>query len=92
MSLIGKWKKVLDNKGYVGTILMKKDTINHDLLIAKLRVYGFPKESLTLTKSYLTNRRRRTKLSTGFSKWTEIRLGIPQRSVLSLFLFDMYLY
>ena len=29
------------------------DTINHDLLIAKLHVHGFSKESLKLIKSYL---------------------------------------
>ena len=32
------------------------DTINHDLLIAKLHIGGFSKESLKLIKSYLTNR------------------------------------
>ena len=82
LSLIEKWKKVLDNKGYGGAILMDLskafDTINHDLLIAKLHVYGFSKESLKLIKSYLTNRWQRTKLNTGFSKWTEILLGVPQ--------------
>ena len=60
LSLIEKWKKVLDNKGYGGAILMDLskafDTINDGLLIAKLHVYGFSKESLKLIKSYLTNR------------------------------------
>ena len=43
LSLIEKWKKVLDNKGYVGAILMDLskafDTINHALLTAKLHIY-----------------------------------------------------
>ena len=86
LSLIEKWKKVLDNKGYGGTILMDLskafDTINHDLLIAKLHVYGFSKESLKLIKSYLTKRWQRTKLNTSLSKWTEILLGVPQGSAL----------
>ena len=92
LSLIEKWEKVLDNKGYGGAILMDLskafDTINHDLLIAKLHVYGFSKESLKLIKSYLTNRWQRTKLNTGFSKWREILLGVPQGSVL---LFNIYI-
>ena len=81
LSLIEKWKKVLDNKGYGGAMLMDLskafDTINHELLIAKLHVYGFSKEPLRLIKSYLTNRWQRTKLNTGFSKWTETLLGVP---------------
>ena len=45
LSLIEKWEKVLDNKGYGGKIQMDLlkafDTINYDLLIAKLHVYSF---------------------------------------------------
>ena len=42
LSLIEKWKKVLHNKEYGGAIPMNLskafDTINHDLLVAKLHV------------------------------------------------------
>ena len=76
----------MDNKGCGGAILtdLSKafDTINHDLLIAKLHVYRFSKESLKLIKSYLTNRWQRNKLNTSFSKWIEILLGVPQGSLL----------
>ena len=62
LSLIGKWKKLLDNKGFGEAILtdLSKafNTINHDLLIAKSHVYGFSKESLKLIK-YLANRWQR---------------------------------
>ena len=44
-SLIEKLKKVLDNKGFRGSVLLNLpkafDTINYGLLIAKLYVYGF---------------------------------------------------
>ena len=62
LSLLERWKNVLDKKGYGGAVLMDLskafDTLNHDLLIAKLHAYGFSKESLRLIKSYLTNRWR----------------------------------
>ena len=45
VSLIEKWKKILDDKGFGGAVLMDLskafDTLNHELLIAKLHVYGF---------------------------------------------------
>ena len=65
LSLIEKWKNILDKKGYGGAVLMDIsqafDTLHHDLLIAKLHAYGFTRESLKLIKSYLTNRWQRTK-------------------------------
>ena len=55
-----KWKKVLDDIGYAGAVLIDLsnafDTINHELVIAKLHVYGFSKEALTLIASYLSDR------------------------------------
>ena len=50
-----KWKKVLDDIGYAGAALMDLskafDTINNELLKAKLHAYGFSKEALTLIAS-----------------------------------------
>ena len=47
--------KVLDEIGYAGAALMDLskafDTINHELLIAKLHVYGFSKKALALIAS-----------------------------------------
>ena len=58
-SLIEKWKNILDKKGCGGAVLMDvskaSDTLNQDLLIAKLHGYGFTTETLKLIKRYLTN-------------------------------------
>ena len=75
MLLIERWKMALDQQGYAGALMMDLskafDTINHDLLIAKLHAYGFCKNSLRLIYDYLQNRWQRTKINTTFSSWTE---------------------
>ena len=62
--MIGRWKLSLDKCGFAGGILMDLskavDTINHQLLIAKLHAYCFSKHSLQFILDYLSNRWYRT--------------------------------
>ena len=46
IKLIESWRQSLDSRSYSGAVLMDLsfDTINHELLIAKLHAYGFSKE------------------------------------------------
>ena len=76
LSSIERWKNTLDQNGFGGAILRDFskafDTINHDLLMAKLGAYGFDTESLKLIRSYVTNRFQRTKVNTSFSSWSPL--------------------
>ena len=89
------WKKVLDKGGYICAIFMDLskafDTLNHDLLIAKLGAYGFETDALRYMKSYLTNRKQRVRVNKTFSEWERITTGVPQGSISGPLLFDIFL-
>ena len=95
LAMIEKWKMAFDNKGLAGGILMDLskafDTINHQLLIAKLHAYGFNKDALELILDYMSDRWQRTKINASFSSWSELFNGVPQGSVLGPILFNIYL-
>ena len=85
LSMIEKWKMSRDQGGHAGGILMDLskafDTINHELLIAKLHAYGFSHGALEIVYNYLKDRWQRTKINTAFSTRSKILCGVPQGSV-----------
>ena len=90
--MIEKWKKALDKGEYVSALFMDFskafDTTNHDLLISKLKAYGFSKEVLKLMKSYLKNRKQLVQITNKFSSETDVIAGVPQGSMDGPLLFN----
>ena len=93
--ILQKYQKEFDSGRFIGTILMDLskvyDCLRHDFLIAKLEAYGLGNGSLNFLLDYLTFKERRTKVGSAFSKWSKIRRGIPQGSILGLNLFNMFI-
>ena len=74
-SILKKWKSAVDNKKVFDALLMDLseafDCLSHDLLIAKLKAYGFSMAALRLVQNYLSNRKQRTMINTEYSSWEE---------------------
>ena len=66
ITILEKWKSDLDKGENVCCLFMDLskafDTINYDILLAKLKAYGFSNKSVALMCSYLKNRKRERKL------------------------------
>ena len=65
--------------------------VPHDLIIAKLEVYGFHIDALKLIHDHLSNRKQRVQINDAYSSWKDILCGVPQGSILGLLLFNIYL-
>ena len=96
LKMIENWKKQLDNGEKVGVIFMDLSkafhTINHSLLLARLKAYGFSNQALRLLQSYLCNRFQRCIINGSFSSWNEVITGVPQDSILGPLLFSIFLF
>ena len=82
-----KWRKTLDQGGETGVVLTDLSKafacIDHNLVIAKLNVYGLEERSLEFIYSYLTKRKQRTKVELTFNTWEILFSSVPQGSILS---------
>ena len=93
--ILQKYQKEFDSGRFIGTILMDLskvyDCLRHDFSIAKIEGYGLGNDSLNFLLHFLTFRKQGTKVASAFNKWSKIRGGIPQGSILGLNLFNMFI-
>ena len=89
------WYLNIDNGLLNGALFLdlKKafDTVNHEILLRKLQIYGVDLHSLRWFKSYLSNRKQSTFVNGTQSSYLYILCGVPQGSVLGPLLFLVYI-
>ena len=83
-------RKALDD-GNIGCGVFKDlqkafDTVDHQILLARLNHYGIREVSDNWIKSYLSNRTQYVSINGYESGLTTINCGVPEGSVLGLFL------
>ena len=67
------------------------DTVNHQILIEKLKHYGIRGNALEIFRSYLSNRKQYVNIDNCKSKTRPISLGVPQGSVLGPLFFLLFI-
>lgn len=67
------------------------DSIDNNILIKKLEIYGIRGPFNKLIKSYLSNRKCLTTLNGVTSKVNPIKYGVPQGSVIGPTLFSLFI-
>ena len=95
LRMIESWKVRLNNGSKVGVIIMDLskafDSLNHELLLTKLKAYGLDSNLVSFMKSYLTNRLQRCKINKCFREWGKVFNVDPQGSILVPLLFNIFL-
>lgn len=70
------------------------DTLNHNLLLAKLHYFGLSEQSVNFLRAYLTQRSHCVGIKKDFSllksPYTPMTAGVPQGSILGPLLFSLY--
>ena len=93
--MLKKWKSPVDKRKALGVVLTDVskayDCLSHELIIAKLNVYGFSLPALKLMQRYLSERKQRAKINQAYSSWEEILFGVSQGSIVGPILFNIFL-
>ena len=85
----------LDNKKNPITVYMDLskafDTLDHTILLHKLKFYGIKGAELAWFQSYLSNRIQYVEIGSAKSTYLHIKTGVPQGSILGPLLFLIYM-
>ena len=86
IQMYDSWVQAVDKGELVGVCMLDMsaafDVVDHDILIEKLKLYGFDWEALTWIKDYLSGRSQAVYIDGSLSSFLSVEAGVPQGSIL----------
>ena len=67
------------------------DTVDHEIVLKKLEIYGIRGPALSLLRSYLANHTQKCQINGSISSERIIKCSVPQGSILGPLLFLIYI-
>ena len=94
LKMIETWKTKLNTGHKVDVIYMDLskafDSINHELVIAKLKFCQLDQNAVEFFRSYLSNQYQCCKINNTLGYWRKVIAGVPQGSILGALLSNIF--
>ena len=94
LQMLDVWGEAFEDKDISAVLMLDMsaafDLVDHDLLVKKLALYGFEKNSLSWVTSYLSNRSQQVYVDGALSSPLEVDVGVPQGSILGPLLYIIF--
>jgi hypothetical protein len=94
LEMYNGWVEAFDEDKLTAVVMLDLsaafDVVDPDILLDKLRVYGFQQCAVSWLESYLRNRHQQVYVDGVLSEPKEVHVGVPQGSILGPLLYIIY--
>ena len=86
IQMYDSWVQAVDKGELAGVCMLDMsaafDVVDHDILLSKLKLYGFDETALKWMKNYLSGRSQAVYIDGSISSFLPVNVGVPQGSIL----------